>query len=83
MPLRDKKVGGIRGNIPPGYVLGRIDDGDGDVQLLSLEDLLGGLGIQGAIASTTASTVPGDYLFDGGEPPQFITDGAGTPLRTS
>lgn len=87
MPLRDKRVGGIRGNIPPGYVLGRTDLGDGEVQLLSLEDLLAGLGLNGVIGATAAAAAAGaagsDYLTDGADPPAFISDGAGTLLRTS
>lgn len=57
MPLRDKKVGGIRGPIPPGYILGRVDPGSGDVQLLSLNDLLGGMGLQGAITATATTII--------------------------
>lgn len=83
MPLRDRKVGGFRGSIPAGYFLGRIDQGEGEVQLLSMEDILAA-GLQNTIATAAASAATAsDYLFDGGEPPQFITNGAGTPMRTS
>lgn len=84
MPLEDKKVYGIRGSIPTGYILGRSDGGDGDVQLLSLDDLLA-LGLQGVITATAAAVAPAptQYLTDGGDPPQFITDGNGNFLTVN
>lgn len=86
MPLRDRKVYGIKGPIPAGYFLGRLDGGEGDVQLLSFDDILAA-GLQQrimSIATTVAETnTSGDYLLDGGDPPGFISDGAGNLLRAS
>lgn len=90
MPI-NRKVRGIRGPIPAGHILGRVDGGDGDVQLLSLADLgrfglaanvvVAGGGGSGGGGTPTPTPTPtgGSYipLVDGAEPPGFITDGAG------
>lgn len=40
MPI-DRKVRGLRGPIPSGFIVGRTDKGDGPAQLLSIRDLAG------------------------------------------
>ena len=39
-PLAGRVIRGIRDRIPAGYILGRLDDGEGPVQLIRLRDIL-------------------------------------------
>lgn len=82
MPIK-RKVQGIRGPVPTGVILGRIDDGDGDVQLLSITDLAGfgvvtrGPGGGGSSPPAPAGGAGVIPLVTGSEPPVLVSDGAG------
>lgn len=84
----DRKVHGIRGPIPSGTIVGRVDSGEGRAQLLDIRDLLAGIGLQTIITQVAAKVAQNavdnaDYLTDGGDPPTIMSNGGGTFMRTS
>jgi phage-related tail fiber protein len=91
-PLAGRIVRGIRDKIPSGYILGRLDGGDGPVQLIRLHDILNSTAKLTFDELQSSPAKPVDYKNDrillkdqssGDENGIYTVNASGAPTRAT